>query len=62
MQMRKQILDGYYFVDARELNTILRNDFVDVTIISPPYGSQKDYGSSKQIGHGQSYEEYLVSL
>ena len=38
------------------------NNSIDVTITSPPYGPLKDYGSDRQIGRGQSYEEFLVSL
>jgi len=45
--MSRQIINGYHCVDARELNTIHRNDFIDAAITSPPYGSQKDYGSCK---------------
>jgi DNA modification methylase len=60
--MSKETVNKYYCVDARKLNTVLRNNSIDVTITSPPYGSQKDYGSNKQIGYGQSYEEYLASL
>lgn len=53
---------GYYHRDAASFVKSLPDDFVDVTITSPPYGSLKDYGSNKQIGHGQSYDEYLEAL
>ena len=42
--------------------SLLPNESLDVTITSPPYGAMKDYGTRNQIGFGQSYEEYLVSL
>lgn len=32
--------------------------FLTATITSPPYGRLVDYGSDRQIGHGQSDEEY----
>lgn len=60
--MNPQLKSQYHCRDARELSTILPDDSIDVTITSPPYGSLKDYGSSKQIGIKQSYDEYLVSL
>jgi DNA modification methylase len=41
---------------------VVPTDSVDVTITSPPYGPLKDYGSDRQIGRGQSYEEFLASL
>lgn len=38
--------------------------FVDVTITSPPYSDQKDYGYDEalQVGQDQTYEEYLEDL
>ncbi len=33
--------------------------FVTATITSPPYANLVNYGSSNQIGFGQSYEDYL---
>lgn len=35
--------------------------FLKTTITSPPYATLVDYGSSGQIGFGQSYEEYLAA-
>jgi DNA modification methylase len=40
----------------------MRDSTINVTITSPPYGAMKDYGSNKQIGFGQSYDQYLESL
>jgi len=53
---------GYYHRDAFSLVSSLPPGGVDVTITSPPYGSMKDYGAKDQIGHGQTYEEYLDSV
>jgi DNA modification methylase len=53
---------GYVTADARAFTAGLPDGFIDVTITSPPYGALKDYGSTNQIGFGQSYEEYLESL
>ncbi len=49
-------------IDARLINTVIDDKIVDVTITSPPYFDLKDYGSDKQIGFGQEYEEYLNDL
>jgi DNA modification methylase len=48
--------------DARNLDEIIKEEVVDVTITSPPYFDLKDYGHKDQIGYGQQYEEYLNDL
>lgn len=48
--------------DARNICDIFDGEIIDVTITSPPYFDMKDYGSKKQIGYGQTYEEYLHEL
>lgn len=53
---------GYYLRDAASMLSSMRDSTINVTLTSPPYGSMKDYGSTKQIGFGQSYHEYLNSL
>ena len=69
----KKIIDGkvggrkmnniIYNEDARELLSIVDEKIkVKTTITSPPYYDMKDYGSSNQVGYGQSYEEYLNDL
>ena len=60
--MITEVDSQYICHDARDLSSISKENDIDVTITSPPYGHLKDYGSSKQIGRGQSYEEYLDSL
>jgi len=40
----------------------VKDSTINVTVTSPPYGAMKNYGSKKQIGFGQSYDEYLNSL
>jgi DNA modification methylase len=58
-----QILDTYNVGDARQLfQSLPKHEFVDVTITSPPYWNLKDYGTKKQIGFGQSYEDCLSDL
>jgi DNA modification methylase len=57
-----ELIAGVYKKDARELNEIVDNKIVDVTITSPPYYNLKDYGYKKQIGYGQSYDDYLSDL
>ena len=49
-------------IDSRLINTIVKDQIVDVTITSPPYFDLKDYGSDKQIGFGQEYDDYLNDL
>jgi site-specific DNA-methyltransferase (adenine-specific) len=40
----------------------LENESIDLIITSPPYWQLKDYGSSEQIGFGNSYEDYINNL
>lgn len=42
--------------------TDLFGESVHLVITSPPYWQIKDYGSKKQIGFNQTYEEYVNSL
>ena len=49
-------------IDARKIETVVKEQIVDVTITSPPYFDLKDYGSKNQIGFGQKYDEYLEDL
>ena len=62
MKTKEKIDCVYLNHDARGISSIIGRKSVDVTITSPPYGHLKDYGSHKQIGRGQSYDEYLNSL
>ncbi|WP_161569942.1 DNA-methyltransferase [Salinigranum halophilum] len=68
-----QSLFGLHHHDTRSLlsylqhrapETAIADGFVDVTITSPPYSDQKDYGYDEdlQVGFGDSYEEYLEGL
>lgn len=50
--------------DARDIAELLSehlkpDEFVTSTVTSPPYFNLLDYGSAKQIGFGQQYEQYL---
>lgn len=47
--------------DSRKMNKIKDNS-VHLVITSPPYWQLKDYGSSKQIGFNDSYEDYINNL
>lgn len=49
-------------IDARNIDSIIPKNIVDVTVTSPPYFDMKDYGYKEQIGFGQSYEQYLSDL
>jgi DNA modification methylase len=40
----------------------LPNESVHLVVTSPPYWQLKDYGSRKQIGFNDSYEEYINNL
>lgn len=56
-------LNRFHVCDARQLPRLLgTSQIIDTTITSPPYWAQKDYGNPRQIGHGQSYNEYLDAL
>lgn len=54
--------------DARYLEALLRphssptRPLLATTITSPPYGRLKDYGDENQVGHGQSYSQYLADM
>ncbi|MEO0899012.1 MAG: site-specific DNA-methyltransferase [Bacteroidota bacterium] len=58
---RKRVF-GVHEADAREIDKIVGNTKVNVTITSPPYFDLKDYDNENQIGFGQEYEEYLRDL
>lgn len=63
---------GLHLGDARMANKLLASvgrrlnpqqpeePFLSVTMTSPPYASLINYGVPKQIGHGQSWAEYLA--
>lgn len=53
---------GIHNMDARNLDTVIGEKLVDVTITSPPYFDLKDYGHKDQIGYGQQYDQYLDDL
>lgn len=48
--------------DARQLDAVVKQQTVSVTITSPPYHDLKNYNSQGQIGYGQDYESYLYDL
>lgn len=53
--------------DVREFREILQSygcseEFIDVTITSPPYHDLKTYGYENQIGYGQEFPDYLAAL
>lgn len=47
--------------DSRKMS-LISNDSVQLIVTSPPYWQLKDYGSVKQIGFNDSYEEYINNL
>lgn len=49
------------FGDSRQMQET-GDESVHLVVTSPPYWSIKDYGHPEQIGHTESYEEYLDSL
>ena len=40
----------------------LRDESVNLTVTSPPYFQQKDYGNDLQIGWEDSLDEYLAKM
>jgi len=57
MGNRAKIIIG----DSRSMREVADEE-VDLIVTSPPYWHLKDYGSSGQIGYGQSLHEYLRDL
>lgn len=56
-------LNSIFNNDARYILDVINSDVkIKTTITSPPYFDMKDYGSSNQVGYGQSYNEYLDDL
>ena len=47
--------------DSRQMEEI-PDESVHLVITSPPYWQLKDYGSGKQIGYNDTYEEYINNL
>lgn len=56
-----QTLHRIIIGDARDMSEI-PDDSLQLIITSPPYWHIKDYGFPGQIGHGQSYEDYINDL
>lgn len=49
------------FGDSRSLNQ-LKEKSVQLIVTSPPYWQLKDYGTDRQIGFNDSYEDYINNL
>jgi site-specific DNA-methyltransferase (adenine-specific) len=47
--------------DCRNLSSFIQ-DKIDFIVFSPPYWNLRDYKSVNQIGHNQSYNEYLQAM
>jgi site-specific DNA-methyltransferase (adenine-specific) len=47
--------------DSRQMKEV-KDESIHLIITSPPYWQLKDYGSGKQIGFNDSYEEYINNL
>ncbi|MBN1539325.1 MAG: site-specific DNA-methyltransferase [Candidatus Thermoplasmatota archaeon] len=47
--------------DSRDMGE-LGDGSIQLMVTSPPYWHIKDYGTSEQIGYGQSLHEYLIDL
>lgn len=60
--MKKNKIYGIHKLDARNINGLIKDTIVDVTVTSPPYFDMKDYGYKGQIGFGQSYIDYLNDI
>ena len=57
MKTQHKIIIG----DSRRMKEV-KDESVHLIITSPPYWQLKDYGSGKQIGFNDSYEEYINNL
>lgn len=49
-----------YFKSSEDMREV--GGDADLVVTSPPYWNLKDYGHENQIGHDESYEEYLDRL
>ena len=50
------------FCKSSENMSEIKDSTVNLIVTSPPYFSLKDYGSKKQIGANQTFDEYMNSL
>ncbi|MBV5335381.1 MAG: site-specific DNA-methyltransferase [Sulfuricurvum sp.] len=50
-----------FYKDSRDMSDVEDNS-VQLIITSPPYGYLKDYENDDQIGHNQSYADYIKNL
>src|SRR3989338_7488401 len=57
MKTKHKIIIG----DSRKMSEI-DDSSVHLIVTSPPYWQIKDYGSEKQIGFNDTYEEYIAKL
>ena len=57
MSTKHKIIIG----DSRKMEEI-KDESVHLIITSPPYWQLKDYGTTKQIGFNDSYEDYINNL
>ena len=53
---------GRIYLKSSEAMDEVSDSSVQLVITSPPYWGLRDYGVGKQIGYGESYEEYLSRL
>lgn len=60
--MKSSFENMYHLHDARDIQSIVPKNSIDVIITSPPYGGMKNYGVSNQIGYDQSYLKYQQDL
>ena len=51
-----------YNRDSMKIREWMEPESVHLVVTSPPYWSIIDYGVDKQIGFGQTFEEYMCSL
>jgi len=51
-----------YIGNSVNILPAIPSNSVQLMVTSPPYGDIKDYGSTGQIGFGQTYDQYLNSM
>lgn len=59
---RKSKRDLVIKADSRELSKHVKSNSVGFIVFSPPYWKLRDYKFKNQIGHGQSYKDYLTDM
>ncbi len=62
MMNELRIANQIIFFKSSESMKEIESNSVTLVVTSPPYWNARDYGNIEQIGFGQSYQQYMISL